>query len=84
MSRHSRRRLRKQIESGEYARLEDLAEGLGMDRSYVGGMLRLTSLVPDIVEAIVRAEEPEGISRRRLQKGLPVCWRQQQERWGGG
>jgi hypothetical protein len=64
---------------------------LGVDRTYAGRtcppkpwrrrILRLTSLAPDIVEAILRGEEPEGISLRRLQKGLPVCWREQRERW---
>ena len=51
-----------QIESGQYASLEDLAKGLKLDRGYVGPMLRLTSLAPDIVEAVVRGKEPEGIS----------------------
>lgn len=31
-----------QIESGQYAGLEDLAQSLKLDRSYVGRMLRLT------------------------------------------
>jgi hypothetical protein len=70
-----------QIESGEYVGIEDLAQAVGVDRTYIGRMLRLTSLAPDIVEAILRGEEPEGISLRRLQKGLPVGWREQRERW---
>lgn len=39
------------------------------------------TLVEAIVEAILRGEEPEGISLRRLQKGLPVGCREQRERW---
>ncbi len=42
--------------------------------TYVGRMLRLTSLAPDIVEAILRGDEPDGISLRKLQKNLPVRW----------
>jgi len=45
---------------------------LGVDRSYVGRMLRLTSLAPGIIEAILRGEEPNGLSLRKLQKDLPV------------
>ena len=71
------RRRRKQIESGEYTGIEDLAQALGVDRTYVGRMLRLTSLAPDIIEAILRGDEAEGISLRKLQKGLPLCWRNQ-------
>jgi hypothetical protein len=37
-------------------------------------MLRLTSLAPDIVEAILRGEEPEGMSLEKLRKELAVVW----------
>jgi hypothetical protein len=37
-------------------------------------MLRLTSLAPDIVEAILRGDEPNGLSLERLRKNLPVRW----------
>ena len=39
-----------QLESGEYPSLEDLAKDVGCDRTYVGRVLRLTSLAPDIIE----------------------------------
>ena len=51
-----------QLESGEYASLEDLAKDVGCDRTYVGRMLRLTSLAPDVIEAILRGDEPDGLS----------------------
>ena len=37
-------RWQEQLESGEYASLEDLAAANGVDRTYVGRILRLTSL----------------------------------------
>jgi len=70
-----------QLESGEYASLEDLAKDVGCDRTYVGRILHLTSLAPDIVEAILRGEEPDGISLEKLRKNLPVRWEEQRERW---
>ena len=36
---------------------------------------------PDIVEATLRGDEPDGLSLRKLQKNLPVCWAQQKEMW---
>ena len=39
-------------------------------------MLRLTSLAPDIVEAILRGHEPDGISLENLRKNLPVSWQE--------
>ena len=74
-------RWQEQIESGEYACIGDLAQALGVDRTYVGRTLRLTSLAPDIVEAILRGDAPEGISLRKLQKGVPLCWQEQREKW---
>lgn len=80
-----------QLESGEYASLEDLAKDVGCDRTYVGRtrpaklersrMLRLTSLAPDIIEAILRGDEPEGLSLEKLRKNLPVRWDEQRGIW---
>ena len=44
-------------------------------------MLRLTSLAPDIVEAILRGDEPEDLSLEKHRKDLPTCWREQRRRW---
>ena len=70
-----------QIEAGQFATIEELARELGFDRTYVGRMLRLTSLAPDIIEAILRGDEPAGLSLEKLRKVLPVCWREQRSRW---
>ena len=67
-------RWQEQLESDEFCSLEDLAAANGVDRTYVGRILRLTSLAPEIVEKILRGDEPEGISLRRLQKELPMVW----------
>lgn len=53
------------------------AQALGVDRTYAGRacpgetlwrsrMLRLTSLAPDIIETILRGDEPDGISLSKL------------------
>ncbi|MBI1370724.1 MAG: hypothetical protein GC162_18960 [Planctomycetes bacterium] len=70
-----------QVESGEYASLEDLAHAMGCDRTYVGRMLRLTSLAPDIIEAILCGDEPDGLSLEKLRKNLPVRWDEQRTHW---
>ena len=70
-------RWQEQLESGKYASLEDLAAANGVDRTYVGRILRLTSLAPGIVERILNGHEPDGISLRRLQKGVPLAWSDQ-------
>ena len=40
-------------------------------------MLRLTSLAPDLIEAILRGDEPDGLSLEKLRKHLPVRWEEQ-------
>jgi len=67
------------LESGEYTSLEDLAHTIGCDRTYVGRMLRLTSLSPDIIEAILSGDEPDGLSLDKLRKNLPVRWEEQRK-----
>ena len=62
------------VDSGKYASISDLAGALGLDRSYVGRMMRLTLLAPDIVEAIVNGREPSGLSLERLVRRMPVEW----------
>ncbi|NQU75807.1 MAG: hypothetical protein HQ546_05785 [Planctomycetes bacterium] len=76
-------RWQEQLESGEYAGVEDLAQALGVDRTYVGRMLRLTSLAPNIIEAVLRGDEPEGISLEKLRKSLPVRWDEQRKVYVG-
>ena len=69
------------LESGEYASIEDLAKDVGCDRTYIGRMLRLTSLAPDIIEAILRGNEPDGLSLEKLRKNLPARREEQRTRW---
>jgi hypothetical protein len=73
-------RWQEQLESGEYAGLEDLAAANGVDRTYVGRILRLTSLAPEIVERILDGDEPEGISLAKLRSDWPVVWQEQEWR----
>ena len=70
-------RWQEQLESGEYPSVDDLAQSLHVDRSYVSRLLQLTSLAPDLIEAILRGDEPDGLSLAKLRKNLPVRWDKQ-------
>jgi len=67
------------IDEGRYGSITDLAEALNLDRSYVGRILRLTLLAPDIIEAILRGDEPSGLSLARLVKEVPMLWVEQRK-----
>jgi hypothetical protein len=47
-------RWRDMLESGEYATIREIANAENINETYVGRVLRLTLLAPDIVEAIVK------------------------------
>ena len=66
-----------QLESGKFEDLEDIAKANGVDRSYVGRMLQLTSLAPDIVESILAGQAFADISLQRCRKGIPALWADQ-------
>lgn len=73
------------IASGRYSSVSDLAAALRMDRSFVARVLRLTLLAPDIVEAILRGDEPSGLTYRDLSAGkFPDLWCEQRKRFGFG
>ena len=66
-----------QLESGEFEDLEDIAKANGVDRSYVGRMLHLTSLAPDIGESILAGQAFADISLQKCRKGIPAVWDEQ-------
>jgi len=71
----------KMLDSGQAGSTAELARKYDVDRSYVGRMLKLTSLAPDIVEAVLAGDEPSGLSLACFREGMPVRWDQQRQRW---
>lgn len=65
------------LESGRYADITALATALGVDSAYIRRILDLANLSPALVEAILRGEEPDGLSLARLRKGFPEAWGEQ-------
>ena len=52
-----------------------------MNGSYVGRLLNLTLVAPDIVETIVLGRDPGGLSLERLYR-LPLAWEEQRRALG--
>jgi hypothetical protein len=72
------------IESGRFRTAGVLASAMGLDPSYVGRILRLTLLAPDIAQAILEGREPSGLSLERLVRTLPDAWEEQRHVLGFG
>ena len=63
--------------------IEDLAKSEGLSREYVGKVLRMTYLAPDIVTAIVDGVYPKTLSLRKiLESEIPLLWSQQRLKYG--
>jgi hypothetical protein len=61
-------RWREMLERRAYATITELAHAEGIDHSYVGRLLRLTLLAPDIVEAIVSGQQTETLTIAPLER----------------
>jgi hypothetical protein len=70
-------RWRDMLESGEYATIREIANAEKINETYVGRVLRLTLLAPDIVEAILNGRQPAGLQLDGLMRRFPVGWRDQ-------
>ena len=72
----------KLLDEGRYASISEMAVGEKIERGYLGTLLRLTLLAPDLVEAILNGRQPEGVTLPRLLEGLPMAWGEQNLAYG--
>jgi hypothetical protein len=71
------------LEDGRYASISEMAKAEGVERGYVGSLLRLTLLAPEMVEAIVAGRQPEGVTLLRLMAGFNTKWGRSQAKAEG-
>ena len=74
-------RWRRQIETGRYGTINELAAAEKINSSYISRVLRLTLLAPDIVEAILDGRQPGGMTLPGLMEPFPVEWAIQTDTW---
>ena len=65
-------RWRKLLETGEYAKVAEIAEAEKINMCYVSRILRLTLLAPNIVEAILDRRQPAEMTLAALMEPFPV------------
>lgn len=65
------------LDSGEVRTQQELADLEGVSNPYVSRMLRLTTLAPDLVAAILDDDLPDHIKLFDLAIVLPVLWDEQ-------
>ena len=72
-------RWRDMLESCECCTIREIANAEKINESYVGRVLRLTQLAPDIVEAILDGRQPPELQMDVLLKPFPVRWGEQMQ-----
>jgi hypothetical protein len=70
-------RWREMLENGSYATIAEIAAAEKINESYVGRILRLTLLAPDIVDAVLSGQQPANLQLDALLRRFPVAWQEQ-------
>jgi hypothetical protein len=70
-------RWKRMLEDGRYASISEIAAAEKIDRGYVGSILRLTLLAPDIIENILDGRQPPDLRLPRLLDPFPLEWGEQ-------
>ncbi|MCR0985276.1 hypothetical protein [Roseomonas populi] len=69
-------RYQRMLDEGQYASITEMAEAERLDRGYMGRLLQLTLLAPEIVEAVLdRAGSVPSLPQ--LMAPWPVIWNEQ-------
>jgi hypothetical protein len=76
-------RWRKLLETGVHASIAEIAAAEEINPTYVGRLLRLTLLAPDIVEALLDGRQPADMQLSDLLKPFSVEWARQRARMMG-
>ncbi|WP_052402296.1 hypothetical protein [Muricoccus aerilatus] len=70
-------RYQKLLDEGRHASITEMAEAEKLDRGYMGRLLQLTLLAPNLVEALLDGRQPEQLGLSSLLKPLPLSWERQ-------
>lgn len=70
-------RYQRLLDEGRYGSISEMAAAEKIERGYLGTLLRLTLLAPDIVEAVLEGQQPEEITLPALLEPVPMGWVEQ-------
>lgn len=62
------------LDEGRYASISELARAEKIERGYLGQVLRLTLLAPEIVEAVLNGRQGAELSLPTMLDGIPPIW----------
>lgn len=73
-------RYQRMLDQGRYTSISEMAEAERIERGYLGSLLRLTLLAPDVVEAILDGRTSGAFALAALLAPLPDAWVCQRDR----
>ena len=65
------------LENGTYGCIEDIARAERINGTFVGRIVRLALLAPDIVELVLAGRQPAALTLKGLMAPFPVEWESQ-------
>jgi hypothetical protein len=74
-------RYQRLLDEGRYASVSEMAAAERIERGYLGTLLRLTLLAPDLVEAILDGRQTDGVTLPTLMEPFPRSWTAQRSQW---
>lgn len=75
----------KLLDKGDFSTSRDLASALKLEHGWVAEVLRMTTLAPDIIEAILDGRQPRHLNLQQLRgrhAPLPRIWQEQRRALG--
>jgi hypothetical protein len=67
-------RYQRLLDEGRYAWISEMAAAERIERGFLGSLLRLTLLAPDIAEAISTGQHLDELTLSRVLEPFPTCW----------
>ena len=74
-------RWKRQLDSGRFQTVQDLAEAEKINPSYISRLMRLAYLSPTIVEAILDGRHPAHLTMKDLMAPFPLDWAAQERQF---
>ena len=72
-------RWQKLLENGTYSCLDEIAKAERIGPSFISRIIRIASLAPDIVDAILDGRQPAHLTLTDLMHPFPVEWERQRD-----
>jgi hypothetical protein len=70
-------RWQRMLDEGRYASISQMARAERIERGYLGRVLRLALVAPDLVEAVLNGRQGADLGVPRLLDGMPLSWMEQ-------